>query len=29
MEEIEKYYLESFEKFVENMGKINTFVNEL
>jgi hypothetical protein len=29
MEEIEKNYLESFEKVVENMGKINTFVNEL
>ena len=29
MEEIEKNYLESFKKFVENMDKINTFVNEL
>ena len=29
MEEIEKNYLESFEKVVENMGKINIFVNEL
>jgi hypothetical protein len=29
MEEIEKKYLKSFEKVVENMGKINTFVNEL
>jgi hypothetical protein len=29
MEEIEKNYLESFEKVVENMDKINIFVNEL
>ena len=29
MEEIENNYLESFEKVVENMGKINIFVNEL
>ena len=29
MEEIKKIYLESFEKVVENMGKINSFVNEL
>ena len=29
MEEIEKNYLESFDKVVENMGKINIFVNEL
>ena len=29
MEEIEKKYLESFDKVVENMGKINIFVNEL
>jgi hypothetical protein len=29
MEEIEKKYLESFEKVVENMDKINTFVIEL
>ena len=28
MEEIENNYLESFEKVVENMGKINTFVIE-
>jgi len=29
MEEIDKNYLESFEKVVENMDKINIFVNEL
>ena len=29
MEEVEKNYLESFDKVVENMGKINTFVKEL
>ena len=29
MEEIETKYLGSFEKVVENMGKINTFLNEL
>ena len=29
MEEIEKNYLESFEKVVEKMDKINIFVNEL
>jgi hypothetical protein len=29
MEEIDKNYLESFDKVVDNMGKINIFVNEL
>ena len=29
MEEVEKNYFESFDKVVENMGKINTFVKEL
>ena len=29
MEEVEKKHLESFDKVVENMGKINTFVKEL
>ena len=29
MEEVEKNYLESFDKVVENMGKINTFVKKL
>jgi hypothetical protein len=29
IEEIEKNYLKSFETVVENMGEINTFVNEL